>query len=245
MIARRIIVSAVLVSCVSLVAGTHALAQQSTPQKNDGATKLRLGVLLYPDFEPLDVFGPVEMFMNVPADMLEIVYIAEEAGPVMGGSGAGQKGPKVFAEFGYADAPKIDILLVPGGFGTLQQLSNEKTIAFVRERTAASTLTTSVCSGSAILAKAGVLDDKSATCNKVYFDMLTPNGPNTKWVRKARWVEDGKMITSSGVSAGIDMALAVIARLWGQETAESIAAGTEYVWSKDPHNDPFAVEKTD
>jgi putative intracellular protease/amidase len=230
------------VAAAATLVVTAARAQQQQVQQPEQRT---LGVLLYPDFEPLDVFGPVEMFMNVPANLLKIVYVAEEAGPVSAGSGGGQKGPKVVADYSYDDAPKIDILLVPGGFGTLPQLNNEKTLNFIRERSAASQLTTSVCSGSAILAKAGVLDGKKATCNKSYFDMLIPNGPDTEWVRKARWVEDGKMITSSGVSAGMDMALAVIAKLWGQETAESIAAGTEYVWSKDPHNDPFAIDSTD
>ncbi len=241
MTARKLIVCA-LVAGVAAYFAPNVQAQQ---QEKANVNKLTLGVLLYPDFEPLDVFGPVEMFMNVPKDMLEIIYVAEQAGPVTGGSGGGQKGPKVYADYGYADAPKIDILLVPGGFGTLPQLANQKTLDFIRERTAASQLTTSVCSGSALLAKAGVLDGKQATCNKVYFDMLTPNGPDTTWVRKARWVEDGKMITSSGVSAGMDMALAVIAKVWGQETAESIANGTEYVWSRDPHTDPFAIESTD
>jgi putative intracellular protease/amidase len=241
MTARRLLAVA-LIAGVGIALAPYAVAQQSEAPK---VQKLTLGVLLYPDFEPLDVFGPVEMFMNVPKEMLEIFYVAEQAGPVTGGSGGGQKGPRVYADYGYADAPKIDILLVPGGFGTLPQLANPKTLDFIRARTEASQLTTSVCSGSALLAKAGVLDGKQATCNKVYFDMLTPNGPDTTWVRRARWVEDGKMITSSGVSAGMDMALAVIAKLWGEETAESIAAGTEYVWSRDPHNDPFAIETTD
>lgn len=221
------------------------IAPAGVAQQTEAPKKMTLGVLLYPDFEPLDVFGPVEMFMNVPSDQLEIIYIAEQSGPVLGGSGGGQKGPKVHADYGYADAPKIDILLVPGGFGTLPQLANQKTLDFIRERSEASQLTTSVCSGSALLAKAGVLNGKSATCNKSFFDMLITNGPDTTWVRKARWVEDGKMITSSGVSAGIDMALAVIAKLWGQEMAEGIANGTEYVWSRDPHTDPFAIESTD
>ncbi len=229
---------------LAVIAASGASAQD-TAQKGATAVEtpkqLTLGVILYPTFEPLDVFGPVEMFMSVPGNLLKVVFIAEKAGPVEAGTQS-QKGPKVYADFGYDDAPKLDIILVPGGFGTIPQLQNEKTLAFIRERSAQAQITTSVCSGSAILAKAGVLDGKKATSNKAYFDsMIVANGPKTEWIRQARWVEDGKLITSSGVSAGIDMALAVIAKLWGMEMAEGIAKGTEYVWSKDPSNDPFAL----
>jgi transcriptional regulator GlxA family with amidase domain len=226
-----------------MLAGASSVA--AAQEKKDAAkladqpAQRTIGVLLYPTFEPLDVFGPVEMFMAVPANLCKVVFIAEKAGPVEAGT-QGQKGPKVYADYGYEDAPKLDILLVPGGFGTLPQLQNEKTLNFIRERTKQTELTTSVCSGSAILAKAGVLDGMKATSNKSFFDQLITNGPKTHWVRQARWVEDGKMVTSSGVSAGIDMALAVIEKLWGAEMADGIAKGTEYIRSKDPHNDPFA-----
>ncbi len=230
-----------LVLGLALIAAAGASAQDTKKEAApvDKPQQLTLGVILYPTFEPLDVFGPVEMFMCVPGNLLRVVFIAEKAGPVEAGT-QGQKGPKVYADFGFDDAPKLDLILVPGGFGTLPQLNNEKILTFIRERSAQAQITTSVCSGSALLAKAGVLDSKKATTNKAFYDMLISNGPKTEWVHKARWVEDGKVITSSGVSAGIDMALSVIAKLWGQELAEGIAKGTEYVWSQDPHNDPFA-----
>lgn len=216
-------------------------AQESTAK--DGP--MVLGVILYPGFEPLDVFGPVEMFMNVPASELKLIMVAEEAGPVHSTSGSSPgkfQGPAVVAEYGFEDAPHMDIILVPGGFGTLPELRNETLLNFLRERSPRADYTTSVCSGSALLAKAGLLDGQKATCNKMMFDMLAANGPNVDWVRKARWVEDGKFITSSGVSAGIDMALGLISKLWGEQMAEGIANGTEYIWNKDPNNDPFAKE---
>jgi len=219
------------------LAGAQDAAKGGAPVEKP--QQMTLGVVLYPTFEPLDVFGPVEMFMCVPGNLLRVVFIAEKAGPVEAGT-QGQKGPKVYADYGFDDAPKLDLILVPGGFGTLPQLNNQKLLTFIKERSADAQLTTSVCSGSALLAKAGVLDSKKATTNKAFYDMLISNGPNTDWQHKARWVEDGKVITSSGVSAGIDMALSIIAKLWGQELAEGIAKGTEYVWSRDPHNDPFA-----
>lgn len=204
-----------------------------------------LGVVLYPGFEVLDVMGPVEMFMNVGSQHLRILMIAEQAGEVASGTvldRGNYSGPRVAVDHTFADAPKLDILLVPGGIGTFAQLQNAAYLEFLRARSPEAELTTSVCSGSALLAKAGLLDGRQATCNKAYYAMLTkPNGPGVNWQPSARWVEDGNFITSSGVSAGIDMSLAVIGRLWGREMAERIAEGTEYVWNSDPANDPFAV----
>lgn len=239
MMTRQTLVRLMLAATV--IAATGAQAQDAAKKEAtvDKPQQLTLGVVLYPTFEPLDVFGPVEMFMCVPGNLLRVVWIAEKAGPVEAGTQT-QKGPKVYADYGFDDAPKLDIILVPGGFGTLQQLNNAALMKFLQERSPQAMYTTSVCSGSAILAKAGVLDGKKATTNKNFYDMLISNGPNTEWQHKARWVEDGNLITSSGVSAGIDMALAVIARIWGEEVAKGIADGTEYVWSRDPHNDPFA-----
>ena len=112
-------------------------------------------------------------------------------------------------------------------------------LAFLRRHSAAAQVTMSVCSGSAILAKAGLLDNRSATSNKQFFSLATNQSKKVKWVERARWVEDGNMFTSSGVSAGIDMALAVIARLYGKERAERTAAWTEYEWHQDASWDPF------
>lgn len=223
-----------------------SLAQETADERVKKEGPLTVGVVLYPGFEVLDVFGPVEMFLNVGPLRLKVVMIAEKAGPVASGTVADPpgrfSGPKVYADYGFADAPHLDILMVPGGAGTLAELNNPALMDFLRERSPKADLTTSVCSGSALLAKAGLLDQRKATSNKAFYTMLTANGPNVKWVPKARWVEDGALITSSGVSAGIDMALAVIARLFGPETAESIAQGTEYVWNRDPDNDPFAIK---
>ena len=134
--------------------------------------------------------------------------------------------PKVQADVSLADAPPLDVIMVPGGFGTVQQLQNQTLLAWLRERAPKARFTTSVCSGSAILAKAGLLDDKRATSNKQLFSFIAAQGPEVEWVKSARWVEDGAIITSSGVSAGIDMALALIAKLFGIETAEAIANAT-------------------
>jgi putative intracellular protease/amidase len=229
------------VLAVSAIAAGVATAQEAKVVQSETGAPLKLGIVLYPGFEPLDVFGPLEMFMNVGSSRLEVLMIAEQAGLVPSSTGgyASSIAPRVQADYSLADAPHLDIIMVPGGFGTLQQLNNETLLAWLRERAPKARYTTSVCSGSAILAKAGILDGKKATSNKQLFSFLAANGPAVSWQKSARWVEDGAIITSSGVSAGIDMALAVIAKLFGQETAEQIAAGTEYEWHQDPNEDPF------
>jgi transcriptional regulator GlxA family with amidase domain len=193
-----------------------------------------LGALLYPQFELLDLYGPLEMFGSL-GKALRIVTIAEQSGPV-----AGAQGPCTVAEHSYASAPPLDLLLVPGGVGTFPQLKSEGLLAFLRERAPSCEVAMSVCSGSALYAAAGLLDGKRATTNKQFFSMIAASGPRTNWVKEARWVEDGRYVTSSGVSAGTDMALAVIAKLWGGEVAQQIADITEYEWQRDAARDPFA-----
>ena len=200
----------------------------------DPPAKRTLGVVVYPGFELLDVYGPLEMFGNVgPA--LRIVMVAQQAGEVVSA-----QGPKTVADYGFDDCPRLDLLLVPGGFGTLKQLNNPTMLDWLRQRAKEAEIVTSVCSGSAILAKAGLLDGRRATSNKQYFKFAVAQGPDTEWIKKARWVDDGNRVTSSGVSAGIDMALHVIARLYGEESAQNIADLTEYKWHRDPADDPFA-----
>jgi putative intracellular protease/amidase len=191
-----------------------------------------LGAVLYENFELLDLYGPLEMFGCIGPD-LRIVTIAETAGPVRS-----WPGPTTVAEHSFHDAPDLDLILVPGGLGTRSQLDTP-IITFLRDRAAAAEITMSVCTGSALLAKAGLLDGRRATSNKMVFDFARAQSEKVEWVEEARWVEDGAFVTSSGVSAGTDMALAVIARLWGRERAEAIANVTEYEWQTDPAKDAF------
>jgi putative intracellular protease/amidase len=200
---------------------------------SDSHSPLTLGAIFYEGFELLDVYGPLEMFGSVGPE-LRIVTVAQKAGPV-----TSTQGPKTLAQYGFDDCPALDLMLLPGGVGTLAELHNEAMLEFLRRRSAAAQVTMSVCSGSAILAKAGLLDGRRATSNKQFFSLATAQSQKVEWVEQARWVEDGNLVTSSGVSAGIDMALAVIARLYGQERAEQIAAWTEYEWHHDATWDPF------
>jgi transcriptional regulator GlxA family with amidase domain len=198
------------------------------------STRVRtLGAILYEDFELLDLYGPLEMF-GFLAPEVRIVTVAETPGPV-----ASLPGVKTLAEHGFAGCPPLDLILVPGGIGSARQVDNRTLLDFLREGARSAEITMSVCTGSAILARAGLLDGRRATSNKQFFKHATAQSDRVHWVPEARWVEDGPYITSSGISAGTDMALGVIARLYGRARAEQIAALTEYTWHDDPDRDPF------
>lgn len=132
------------------------------------------------------------------------------------------------------------MILVPGGMGTRSQVTNAGVLEWLRARAARAQVVTSVCTGSSLLARAGLLDGRRATTNKASFAWVQSQGPEVQWVKEARWVEDGHLFTSSGVSAGIDMTLAVIAKLAGPGAADRIAVRMEYEWHRDAGWDPFA-----
>ena len=119
-------------------------------------------------------------------------------------------------------------------------MENEHLLAQIRDRAGHASLVFSVCTGAALLARAGVLDGRRATSNKLAFDWVREQSDAVEWVGRARWVEDDRFITSSGVAAGIDAAFAVLSRLVGEDLSVRVAAGMEYEPSRDPEHDPFA-----
>ena len=211
---------------------SEQLSQVAEPKK----TRFSVGVVLYEGFEVLDVYGPVEMWGNVSE--FDVFMVAEAKGPVRSAQGIA-----TVATYSFDDAPHIDILMVPGGNGTIPQLKNQKLLEFLQSRHASSTWTTSVCTGSALLAKAGILDGLQATSNKAFFSLAKNQSDKVQWVERARWVEDGKVFTSSGVSAGTDMSLALVGRILGVDRARQLATQLEYQWHEDKDVDPFAKVK--
>lgn len=195
---------------------------------------LSTAVLLFDGFETLDAMGPIEMLGRNP-DHFDLVMVAERAGSVS----SSQK-MRVSVDATTSDARRYDVLVVPGGQGTRREVENEPLLTWIRDQVGSASYTASICTGSALLARAGVLDGRRATTNKRAFDWVVSQGPDTDWVRKARWVEDGTIFTSSGVSAGTDMALALISRVADDETARQTALESEYIWNDDPTDDPFA-----
>ncbi len=194
-----------------------------------------IGAVIFPDFELLDLFGPLEMF-GMMREEFSIGLVAQTAGSV-----ASRQGPRSLADHSFEAREAFDIVLVPGGPGTRREVDNTVLTEWLASASEKAELVLSVCTGSALLARAGVLDARKATTNKAAFHTMTGHGPDVIWQREARWVEDGKFFTSSGVSAGIDMSLAVIAKLHGQDMAEKVAQIAEYDWRSDPNWDPFAA----
>lgn len=193
-----------------------------------------IGVLLFPEFELLDVFGPLEMYGMAP-EAFEIQMVAEAGKEV-----ASKQGPRSVVDHSLDDDRQFDLLLVPGGRGTRTEVDNPRLLEWLRRQSESAEYVTSVCTGSALLARAGVLNGLRATTNKRAYAWATSQGDQVDWVKEARWVQDGKFFTSSGVSAGMDMSLAVIDEILGREAAEQIAVWTEYEWHSDASWDPFA-----
>jgi transcriptional regulator GlxA family with amidase domain len=205
-------------------------------------TMRRVAVVLFDGFTVLDVYGPVQAFASCRVQnadgtrqpLFELFSMAERTGVVKPG-----EGPPSYAEYGFADAPDCNILLIPDGFGTRIAVNNEAFLKQLAEASQRTAITTTVCTGSALLARTGLLDHRPATSNKIAWDWVVQQGPRVRWTRQARWIDDGNIVTSSGVSAGIDMALSLIARLHGRDMAQSSARFMEYRWHEDAADDPF------
>lgn len=201
------------------------------------AGKIVVTTLLFPNFELLDVFGPLEMFglSGMLNKEIELKFVSETGGLVKS-----NVGPQSASDYSFTDDVPSDILLIPGGNGSRAQVENPVVLDWLEKQAERTNIVASVCTGAALLAKAGILDAHSATTNKMVFDWVSSLNEDVNWVPKARWVKSGNIYTSSGVSAGIDMALSVIEELYGVEHAQKVADCAEYEWNRDSENDPFA-----
>lgn len=192
---------------------------------------MRIQFLLFDGFETLDLFGPVEILNRLP-----------EAAPhylsVSGGGVVSAQQTRIHTE---RLEVKGGILLVPGGRGTRSLVHDAAFLAALRTAGLAAEYVLSVCTGSALLAAAGLLDGRQATSNKRALGWVKSVGRHTRWIDRARWTVDGPFYTSSGVSAGMDMCLGFIRDTYGDRTARDIAQAVEYVWNDDPTRDDFAL----
>lgn len=194
---------------------------------------MKVAVLLFDNFETLDVFGPVEIFGRLTE------YYQVSFHSLAGGLIGNSHGVSIMTN-DFADIEKgVDIFLIPGGYGTRVEVNNSELIESIRQISDLSKYVLTVCTGTALLAKTGLLDGKNATSNKRAFDWVTTQGPNVHWVRKARWIVDDKFYTSSGVSAGMDMSLGFLQDLHGIDFARNVAHTIEYTWQEDKAVDDF------
>lgn len=196
----------------------------------------RISVVLFDGFELLDVCGPVELLSHVEGITLD--FVGPEAGLVSSAQGLRVECARSFREL---SKEPIDILLVPGGPGTRTLVDDAPFLAWLTEAGARARLLASVCTGSALLAAAGLLEGYRATSNKAAFEWARTFGQTVAWQREARWVEDRDRWTSSGVAAGMDMTAALIASLCGPEARDRALAKAEYTANTDSDSDPFAA----
>ncbi len=188
-----------------------------------------IGILIFDGVELLDFAGPYEVFSSARDSVdsrerpLDVFAIAESMEAV-----TCRNGLVVQPRYTLAECPPLDILLLPGGQGTRTAIDRAPLIAWIAERAASTALTTSVCTGSFLLAKAGLLDGKAATTHWASIERLRHDFPQLDVRDDVRWVDEGEIVTSAGVSAGIDMALYLLQRLYGPEAANATARGMEY-----------------
>lgn len=191
-----------------------------------------VGIVLFDDVEVLDFCGPFEVFsvahratggMKEAATPYEVHLIAETNEQVRTVGGM-----RVMPHASFARCPLLDVLVVPGGWGTRAQLDNTAMIRFLQDGASAASLVTSVCTGSLLLARAGLLDGRRATTHWQVLDLMQEMFPSVRLERSLHVVEDGDVLTSAGISAGIDMALRVVTRQLGEDVARATARYMEY-----------------
>jgi putative intracellular protease/amidase len=193
-----------------------------------------VAVILFSNFETLDVFGPVEILGRMPEYITVKLYSPD------GGIVKSSQNVSVVTEPLSAFYAKDYILLLPGGIGTRELVHDDSFIGGLKLLAENAEYVLTVCTGSILFSKTGLLNGKNATSNKRVFSWTKMESPEVNWIKKARWVKDGNIYTSSGVSAGIDMTLCFIADILGYETAKQQAREIEYDWKEDPTWDPYS-----
>jgi transcriptional regulator GlxA family with amidase domain len=203
---------------------THSTPVSQPHAELDGTPNV--GIMIFPEVELLDFCGPYEAFSAAwrgDESIFNVFTVAERPEPL-----ATRAGLRVVPDYTFDSAPHIDILVVPGGQGTLGQLVNPSALAWITAVSRGAAFTTSVCTGSFLLAQAGLLEGKRATTHWGSIEHMRELFPLTEVLEGVRWVDEGAVISSAGISAGIDMSLHVIERVRGREVADRAARVMEY-----------------
>lgn len=193
-------------------------------QLPESKPEVRVGIVLFDDVQIIDFTGPYEVFGTAG---FGVTTVSHDGKPVTTAMGL-----KVTPDSAFADAPEFDVLLVPGG-DVGKAKADAKLLDFIRSRSATAKNVLSVCTGAEILANTGLLDGLRATTFHNALDRLAAEHPEIEVVDDQRWVDNGKLITSAGLSSGIDAALHVVSRLRGEDKARSVALHMEYDWRPD------------
>ncbi|MBI1815204.1 MAG: DJ-1/PfpI family protein [Deltaproteobacteria bacterium] len=200
-------------------------------------TRKRVGILIFPNVEVLDFCGPFEVFSVTRLDEerrreehspFEVMLIAESLETVVATGGL-----RVQPDHTIETAPPLDVLVVPGGWGTRAEIKNQRLLRFIAERGRAVETLTSVCTGAMLLGQAGLLDGRHATTHWRSLDWMRESFPSVTVEAGQHVVEDGHILTSAGISAGIDMALRVVTRYFGDAVGRATARQMEYPYPDD------------
>lgn len=197
---------------------------------------MNVGAFLFDDFETLDIFGPVEILGRL-LEHYRVTFYSLNGELVKNLHGISIRTEALPPP---ASSP-VDVWLIPGGPGTRKEVHNASLIEGIRQASEASKYVLTICTGSALLASTGLLDGRRATSNKRAFNWVMTTGDKVQWIRRARWVVDGKYYTASGVSAGMDMTLGFLSDLHGVEFARKVAHDIEYLWQENKEEDDFAI----
>jgi putative intracellular protease/amidase len=190
--------------------------------------------ILFPHFETLDVFGPAEILGRL-RDHFNLQFVSQTGGVI-----TSTQNVPVVTETVAGVSGSGHILMIPGGLGAASLLKDDQFINDLKSLATRAEYILTVCTGSILFSKTGLLNGKKATANKRLFSWAIQESPEVCWIKKARWVTDGNLYTSSGVSAGMDMTFGFIADLLGHEVAKQISIEIEYDWKEDAGWDPFA-----
>jgi transcriptional regulator GlxA family with amidase domain len=197
----------------------------------------RVGILIFPAVEVLDFCGPYEVFSVARLDEerrrtesspFEVLLVAETRDPVVATGGL-----RVIPDATLETCPPLDILVVPGGWGTRAEMSNQRVLKWIAERAREIETLTSVCTGAMLLGQIGLLDGRRATTHWRSLELMRQSFPSVTVEDKLHVVEDGQVLTSAGISAGIDMALRVVARYCGETVGRATARHMEYPFPDD------------
>ncbi|HEY7950021.1 MAG TPA: DJ-1/PfpI family protein [Solirubrobacterales bacterium] len=180
---------------------------------------MQIAILIFEKLTALDAIGPYEVLRSVPG--WEVKFVGPEKGPVRTDSGA----LGLSADFGIDEVAEADIVLVPGGEGNVPLMQDEAVLSWLRRIDGGTKWTTSVCTGSLVLGAAGLLEGRRATSHWAFLEQLGELGADPVG---GRFVQDGKLVTAAGVSAGIDMALHLVGQEVGPEVAQAVQLGIEY-----------------
>ena len=229
---RRTFLTAAIATVISTKAfATNFIANEVKPFSE---SKFKILALVFDDYETLDLHGPIEMLGHMKDVEIKLIGATDIV--------PSYQGPRVLTNLPLV-ITECDLLIIPGGLGTRKEIDNVILLDWLKSQTEVSTKVFSICTGSVLLAKAGILDGLNATTNKMAYRWVTSISNKVKWHSKSRWVDDGKFLTSSGVSAGTDAALYFISQLRGLDEANRIERLAENSWNSDRLNDPYSVKE--